>query len=220
MTKPKNPMSCSCKKKSCPRHGDCEACRRHHAESKRDRPVYCMKKISVRRFKNGEEAAVSDVIGTTLSVSNRKDYSPEFIEENIKSHSAEVIRKRAEEAHFYVAVDGKRIIGCGGITGYWGSTEESYLVSIFVLPEYQGKGVGIMIIEALEADEYFSRAWRTEVGSSLTAVNFYRKMGYEYKNGVTTPDEYGVVRLEKMNEDYQLNKLSVECSKTVPPLTD
>ena len=58
-----------------------------------------------------------------------------------------------------------------------------------------------MIIEALEADEYFLRAWRTEVGSSLTAVNFYRKMGYEYKNGVTAPDECGTVRLEKRNTD-------------------
>lgn len=27
------------------------------------------------------------------------------------------------------------------------------------------------------------RAWSTEVGSSLTAVSFYRKMGYEFKNG-------------------------------------
>lgn len=42
-------------------------------------------------------------------------------------------------------------------------------------------------------------ACRTEVGSSLTVVNFYRKMGYEYKNEVTAPDEFGVVRLEKMN---------------------
>lgn len=74
------------------------------------------------------------------------------------------------------------------------------------MPDYQGKGVGRKIIEALEADEYFLRARRTEVGSSLTAVNFYRKMGYEYKNGVTTPDESGVVRLEKMNPDSQSNR--------------
>ena len=89
------------------------------------------------------------------------------------------------------------IIGCGGITGCWGSTEESYLTSIFVLPDYQGKGVGRKIVETLEADEYFRRAWRTEVGSSLTAVSFYRKMGYEYKNETADADKYGVVRLEK-----------------------
>ena len=159
-----------------------------------------MNTVTLRRFRNGDEFAVSDVICTTLAISNRKDYSPEFIEENIRSHSPEVIAARAEEAHFYVAMDGETIIGCGGITGYWGSTEESYLTSIFVLLDYQGKGVGRKIMEALEADEYFRRAWRTEVGSSQTAVSFYRRMGYEFKNGITGTDEYGVVRMEKRKE--------------------
>lgn len=199
-----NNLSCPCKKKSCPRHGDCEACRKHHAESKHKIPVYCDKKIAVRRFRKGDELAVSDVICTTLSVSNSKDYSPEFIEENIKSHSPEVITSRAAESHFYVAVDGNKIIGCGGITGYWGSETESYLVSVFVLPEYQGRGIGRRIIDTLEADEYFLRAWRTEVGSSLTAVDFYLKMGYKYKNNITTQNEFGVVRLEKIKEDNEL----------------
>ena len=48
---------------------------------------------------------------------------------------------------------------------------------VSVLPEEQGKGVGSLIVNRLEADDYFRRAWRTEVGSSLTAVRFYRKMG-------------------------------------------
>ncbi len=189
--------NCPCKKKKCPRHGDCIACRSYHAQSKRKRPVYCDKKIVVRKFCKGDEIQISEVIRQTLTVSNSKDYPTEYINENIKSHSPDVMAKRAEESHFYVVLDGKRIIGCGGITGYWGSTTESYLVSVFVLPEYQRRGIGRRIIDTLEADEYFLRAWRTEVASSLTAVNFYRKMGYEYKGGNTLPDELGVVRLEK-----------------------
>lgn len=192
---------CPCRKKSCPRHGDCEACRKHHAESKRQRPVYCDKKISVRQFRKGDEFSVSDVICTTLSVSNSKDHSAEFIEESIKNHSPSLVALRADESHFYVVLDGRKIIGCGGITGYWGSETESYIVSVFVLPEYQGRGIGRKIIETLEADSYFHRAWRTEIGSSLTAVNFYLKMGYKYKNGITLPDEYGVIRLEKINKE-------------------
>ena len=43
------------------------------------------------RVQNGDEAEVSDVICTTLSISNRNDYPPEFIQENIESHSPEVI---------------------------------------------------------------------------------------------------------------------------------
>lgn len=189
--------NCPCKKKNCPRHGDCEACRIHHAASNRKRPVYCDRKISLRKFRCGDEFAVADVIRTTLTVSNIHDYPAEYIRDNIESHSPEVIAERAADSHFYVVVDGKKIIGCGRITGYWGSTTESYLVSVFVLPEYQRKGIGRRIVEVLEADEYFLRAWRTEVGSSLTAVNFYLKMGYEYKNGITSPDKFGVIRLEK-----------------------
>lgn len=153
--------------------------------------------VTLRRFREGDALAVSDVICTTLAISNSRDYSPAFIAENINNHSPEVIAARAGEGHFYVAMDGETIIGCGGITGYWGSHEESYLTAIFVLPEYQGEGVGRRIVETLEADEYFLRAWRTEVGSSLTAVHFYEKMGYSFKNGITDADEYGVVRLEK-----------------------
>ena len=159
-----------------------------------------MNAVTLRRFRKGDEFAVSDVIRTTLTISNQKDYSPAFIEESIKSHSPEVIAAKAEDAHFYVACDGDTVIGCGGITGYWGSTKESYLTSIFVLPDYQGKGVGKEILQILEADEYFRRAWRTEVGSSLTAVSFYRKMDYAFKNRITDADEYGVVRLEKRKE--------------------
>ena len=123
-----------------------------------------MNTVTLRRFQAGDEFAVSAVICTTLAISNRKDYPPAFIEENIRSHSPAVIAERVKDAHFYVALDGQKVIGCGGITGYWGSTEESYLTSIFVLPDYQGKGVGRRLVEALEADDYFRRAWRIEVG--------------------------------------------------------
>ena len=76
-----------------------------------------METVTLRRFRSGDEFAVSDMICTTLIISNRKDYSPGFIEGNIKSRSPEIIAARAEEAHFYVAMDGETIIGCGGITG-------------------------------------------------------------------------------------------------------
>lgn len=175
----------------------CKTCREYHSDSGYHRPEKSEGHISVRPFQRGDEFEVSAVICETLRISNAKDYPADFIEENIESHSPEVIVGRAEKSHFYVACDREKIIGCGGITGYWGSTEESYLLSVFVLPEYQGRGIGRRIVETLEKDGFFARAWRTEVGSSITAVDFYRKLGYEFKNGITAPDEYHVVRLEK-----------------------
>ena len=46
--------NCPCKKKKCPRHGDCVACREHHATSKYNRPVRCEKKRLMRILQRKE----------------------------------------------------------------------------------------------------------------------------------------------------------------------
>lgn len=153
----------------------------------------------VRRFEDADAEEVSLLVAKTLREVNSKDYSKEYIEANVISHSAEVLIERAEDSHMYVVCDGDKIIGCGAIAGYWGSTTESILLTIFVLPEYQKRGVGKKIIATLEADEYFTRAKRIEIPASITAVDFYMHMGYGYKGGVKQFDEEEqVYRLEKI----------------------
>lgn len=94
--------------------------------------------------------------------------------------------------------DGEKIVGCGAIGPYWGSETESSLFNIFVDPEYQGKGLGRTIIETLEADDYALRAKRIEVPASITACQFYRRLGYDYKDGINALDEDRYYRLEKI----------------------
>jgi len=73
-------------------------------------------------------------------------------------------------------------------------------LTIFVLPELHGKGIGRKIIETLEKDEYFLRARRIEIPASITACDFYKKMGYHYKDGIKKLDDEGHYRLEKFRE--------------------
>ncbi|MBR3994258.1 MAG: GNAT family N-acetyltransferase [Clostridia bacterium] len=153
--------------------------------------------MEIRLFKIEDAIETAQVIAETLRVSNSQDYSNEYIEANITSHSPEVLIARANEGHMYVVCDNSRIVGCGAIAGYWGSLTESILLTIFVLPDYQGKGIGRRIIETLEQDEYFLRAKRVEIPASITAVEFYKKMGYDYKNGIAEIDDEQVYRLEK-----------------------
>ena len=153
--------------------------------------------MEIRRFQPEDAVETAQVIAETLLISNRKDYSREYIESMIASHSAEIISQRANTGHMYVVCDDSRIIGCGAIAGYWGSTTESILLTIFVLPAYQGQGVGKRIIQTLEQDEFFLRAKRIEIPASITAVEFYKKMGYHYKNGVAEIDDEQLYRLEK-----------------------
>ncbi|MBR6934128.1 MAG: GNAT family N-acetyltransferase [Clostridia bacterium] len=157
---------------------------------KREQPV-------IRRFRESDAGSVSELIRRTLKISNSSDYSPECIDELIARHTPDYIRKRADHTHFYVAENSGAVAGCGAIGPYWDSETESCLFTIFVDPECQGRGIGKMIIDALEKDEYFLRAKRVEVPASITALGFYRKLGYDYKDGVTEPDAEGLYRLEK-----------------------
>lgn len=153
--------------------------------------------MEIRRFQPGDAAETAQMVAKTLRVSNRKDYSEEYLERIVAANSAEIISERAKDGHMYVVCDDSQIVGCGAIAGYWGSTTESILLTIFVLPEYQGKGVGKQIVETLEQDEFFLRAKRIEIAASITAVEFYKKLGYDYKNGIAELDEEQLYRMEK-----------------------
>ena len=155
----------------------------------------------IRRFDPADAPAVSAMIVTTLRVSNTKDYPPDLMEELLQHMQPADIVQRASWAHFYVAEEEGRIIGCGAIGPYWGKVDESILLTIFVLPEYQGRGIGRMIVETLEGDDYALRAKRIEIPASITGLPFYRKMGYDFKNGREELDEERVYRLEKFKQE-------------------
>lgn len=121
----------------------------------------------------------------------------EYIENDIKALTPEYLIKRMGWTNGYVYCDNNKIVGCGFIGSYWGKEDESSLYTIFVLPDFQGKGIGRKIVETLEKDEYFLRASRVEIPASITACPFYIKMGYDYKNGISEPDDEQLIRLEK-----------------------
>ena len=146
--------------------------------------------------KENELEAVHEMIAKTVRTSFPKYYPKGSIEYVIESLSVEALRQRANVSHFYVVKEFDKIIGCGAITGYFGSETESILLSIFVDPDFQGKGYGRKIIETLEADEFGLMAKRIEIPASMVAIPFYKKMGYEHKNGELNYDD-GHFALEK-----------------------
>ena len=153
--------------------------------------------MDLRKFEPEDAGAVADLIADTLRRSNSRDYPPDFIEASIRSLGPDSLRERAGWTHFYLACDEGQIVGCGAIGPYWGKEDESSLFNLFVRPEYQRRGIGRAIIQTLEQDPYFLRARRVEIPASLTAVPFYRKMGYLPKPGSAFPDDEGLVRMEK-----------------------
>ncbi|MBR2468468.1 MAG: GNAT family N-acetyltransferase [Clostridia bacterium] len=140
----------------------------------------------VEILKEKDIPELHDVIEKTCRISFAPYYPQSVIEDTINSLNCEKLKERAGWTHFYVIKEEDKIVGCGAIGAYWGSLTESSLFTIFVDPDYQGKGYGRVIMETLEADEYAKRASRIEIPASLYAIPFYRHMGYEHKNGVLT----------------------------------
>ena len=153
--------------------------------------------MEMRRFRNEDAVAVSNLIADTLRRVNIKDYSSEYIENSIMTLQPCHILERAAWTHFYVVLIDDEMVGCGAIGPYWGKEDESSLFTIFVSPKYHGQGIGRKIIETLEKDEYFLRAKRIEIPASKTALKFYQKMGYNFKNNIDQVDEEELYRLEK-----------------------
>ena len=126
------------------------------------------------------------------------------MEKLAETYDVEKILNLASYAHTYVFEWNGKIVGTGSISSFWGSLTESILLTIFVMPEFHGKGIGTKIINTLEQDEFYVRASRVEIPASITATEFYRKFGYDYKNGKKELDEEHHYRLEKIVKDVRL----------------
>ena len=118
--------------------------------------------MKVRRFKEEDAQEVRNLIVRNFLEVNSKDYGISAMEKLAKVYDVEKVLNVASYAHMYVFEFDGKIIGTGSIpSSFWGSETESILLSIFVLPEFHGKGVGIKIINTLETDEFYVRASRS-----------------------------------------------------------
>jgi len=104
----------------------------------------------------------------------------------------------AEAGAFHLtAWDGPRIAGCGRLE--FSSPGEARVRGIAVDPDYQGKGIGSMILSALEAHAARIGLERLVLDGRENALGFYRRNGYEC--GEESHTLYGVVRHWRMWKD-------------------
>lgn len=140
-----------------------------------------MANIKVRRYQDGDAPAICEIVRKDVLAENIKDYSKESIEHLIESHNEDLISRRAKWCHVYVLTDEDKVVGVGMIGPYWDSMTESSFFTIFIDPSYKGKGLGRKIIETLKEDEFYKRSDRVEIPASISAVEFYKHMGWKFK---------------------------------------
>lgn len=89
--------------------------------------------ITYRLFKSADANDVAKVVAKTLKISNRKDYSHEYIEADIKSMSAQFFIDKAKPIFMYFVMQIKLLILV--LLGHIGEVPRNtvYLIFLFCL---------------------------------------------------------------------------------------
>lgn len=125
------------------------------------------------RLATPEDApGISRVVIAALRESNSLDYLPQVIAEVEISFTPKAVEAMFEKRRVLVAVVGEQIIGTASLEG-------GVVRSVFVRPIFQKRGVGKVMMGILHAMARSQGMRRLSVPSSITAVGFYEKMGYE-----------------------------------------
>jgi len=108
------------------------------------------------------------------------DIIPEEVQNNFlnSAYSDEMLKKRLEQIVF-VAEDKGKIVGFINLNET--NKPNIYdLTAIYLLPAYQGKGIGTKLIKhSIQEVEVFEELSLEVEKSNINAVNFYKKLGFK-----------------------------------------
>ena len=155
--------------------------------------------MEIRRFDVNDAKEVVNILTRNYLEVNSKNYPAHLMNELSKKHDEKYVKKIAKYSHVYVVVENDKIIATGGVGNYQENKDIALLINIYVLPEYQRKGYGTLIMETLMNDEIYLNAKLIRVNSSITALEFYKKFGFHFKDNLYHINKDLLYELEKEN---------------------
>ena len=137
--------------------------------------------MTIRLFKESDAMAISNIICRNLREVNYKDYSCEEIEKFASFFTpSKVIEESKNREKMFVAESKGILLGTASLVRDNRTKEEKYVcLTVFVLPESHGLNIGKRLMQQVEEAAKVKRAKEMQVPASLTALDFYKKLGYK-----------------------------------------
>jgi GNAT superfamily N-acetyltransferase len=145
--------------------------------------------VEIRRATAGDAEAVYEIVLRALRETNARDYPASVIDRLVLT-IPEAVASKLEEWHAYVAVVDGQTVGTGSLSGIT-------VRAVFVHPDYQGRGIGTKLMDAVENAANAQSESILAVQSSITAQPFYAKRGFK----VVREAFYGEERTIVMSKD-------------------
>lgn len=140
--------------------------------------------IEIKEFEPKYTKQISDMIIRNLLEVNIKDYGIERVKEMAEDFNVEKLDEKLRgREKVYVALKDNEVVGTAGLDKSWYSNDEYWILTVFVKPEEHGHNIGKKLVKKLE--EYAKKLpiKKIVIPASITACEFYYKLGYRYIKG-------------------------------------
>lgn len=139
--------------------------------------------INIRPFKDSDAVEISSIVCRNLREINSKDYSSEKIENFVNYFTPDKIIQYSLQREMFVAEVNGKLVGTASLAKDNRTDDEKYIcLTVFVLPEKHGLGIGKKLMEQVEETARNKDAKILHVPASRSALQFYRKQGYKEDN--------------------------------------
>jgi GNAT superfamily N-acetyltransferase len=126
--------------------------------------------VTIRRFDDADAPAVAGLIERCLREVNSRDYPTEVIERMCDHFTEQRIKELATQRQMFVAET-------DGIAGTV-SRDGNKVYTMFVHPLAASRGIGRLLMRHIEGLAFIDGHSYMETGASITAHDFYRRLGY------------------------------------------
>ena len=141
---------------------------------------------------------ISKIIIQNLLTVNSKDYGMERVKKMAEDFTVEKLQNSlSKRKKVFVALIDDNVVGTAGIDKSWNSDDEYWILTVFVKPENHGQGIGKKLIEKVEEYATTLPVKKLIIPASITAHEFYYKLGYKYKDGKKELNDEHMYIMEK-----------------------
>jgi len=152
------------------------------------------KELLLRRFRENDLDEVHELARTTIETSYAAVYPPAAVAFFHNFHRRETVLSDAAGGQTVVVFSADALVATGTRAG-------EDIRRVFVLPDYQRRGIGRLMMAELEAKAIADSVERIVLSASLPALEFYLRLGYE----VVSEVDYEVVPGQHL-EYYEMAK--------------
>lgn len=148
--------------------------------------------MPVRQFKETDAIIVSKIISRCLFEVSAPFYPKKILKNVSNFYSPEEAVSAAKTKKFLIYEQDNQILGSARL-----EIETGHIGGVFVDPEHNGQGIGSQLMSELEEFARENGLKKTSLGSSLNAVSFYERLGYQKGKLIEDKEMGNLVYMEK-----------------------